>query len=204
MWPGRYAKKAPPHQPLHNICIYSAFLATDREKYLENSYVPVQLCLQQNCNFGPLSTDRKLSKWLCRAEERALMAKLGTQVFLLSAHQEHLFSSKPPTSVVGKRQSFVLLCCSESLAYLGVCDLAISSNTALSTQNTHQQQCLRQEVEKYKEDHSGFGKCWRGKAISVHCPWFTPWFFPSAQRIETASWWNSCENHKEFNKSKMD
>lgn len=200
----------PPHQPLHNICIYSAFLATDREIYLENSYVPGPCAAVSAAKLQFWATShRQTTQQMAlqsRAEQRALTAKLRTQLFLLSAHLEHLFSSKPPTSVVGKRQLHSFLCCFESLANLGLCDLAISSNVALSTPKTPTSTGVlnRHEIEKYNEDHSGFGECWRGKATSTHCPWFTPWFFPSAQRIETASWWNSCENHKELNKSKMD
>lgn len=94
-----------PH-PLISLFIISAsiqhFLPLI-ERYISRtptSLGPVQLCLQQNCNIGSLPTDRALSKWLCRAEERALTAKLSRQVFLLSGHQEHLFPSKSLTSVV--------------------------------------------------------------------------------------------------------
>lgn len=134
-------------QPLISLFIISASIQCFFpliERYIwrtPTSLGPMQLCLQQSCNIRPLCTDRQLSKWLCRAEERAVIAKLGSWVFLLSGHQEHLFSSKSP--VVGKRYSFILLCCCESLVNLGLCDLATSSNTALSTQNTHQNQCLK-------------------------------------------------------------
>lgn len=136
-------------QPLISLFIISAsiqcfFPLIERDIWrTPTSLGPMQLCLQQSCNIRPLCTDRQLSKRLCRAEEKAVIAKLGSWIFLLSGHQEHLFSSKSPTSVVGKRYSFILLCCFESLANLGLCDLATSSNTALSTQNTHQNQCLK-------------------------------------------------------------
>lgn len=164
----------PPHQPLHNICIYSAFLATDREIYLENSYVP-----------GPCAavSAAKLQFWATSHRQTTQQMALQSRAESTDCKAENpAFPSlsTPGASLLlkasylccGEETASFFLCCFESLANLGLCDLAISSNVALSTPKTPTSTGVlnRHEIEKYNEDHSGFGECWRGKATSTHCP----------------------------------
>lgn len=136
---------SPPHQPLHNICIYSAFLATDREIYLENSYVP-----------GPCAavSAAKLQYWVTshRQSTQQMALQSRGESTDCKAEQTGFPSLRTPGASLpfkvsdlcrGERQGFIVLYCFKSLANLGLWDLAISSNTVLSTQNTHQHQCLK-------------------------------------------------------------
>lgn len=172
--------KKKPH-PLISLFIISAsiqhFLPLI-ERYISRtptSLGPVQLCLQQNCNFGPLPTDRQLSKWLCRAEQsraESTDCKAENPAFPSLSTPGASLLPKASYLCCGEETASFFLCCFESLANLGLCDLAISSNVALSTPKTPTSTGVlnRHEIEKYKEDHSGFGECWRGKATSTHCP----------------------------------
>lgn len=118
-------KTPPPHQPLHNICIYSAFLATDREIYLENSYVPGPRAAVSAAKLQYWATSHRQNTQQTALQSRGDSTDCKAQQpgfpSLRTPAASHLF--KVSYLHFGERQSFIVLHCLESLANLELCNL---------------------------------------------------------------------------------
>lgn len=200
MWPGRYAKKK---HPLISLFVISASI--ERFFALIHRYIwgtptslgPVQLCLQYWATFHRQ-----------RTQQRALQSR-GESTDC-KAEEPDFPSLRTPGAAPLLKVS--CLCCREgTVSFFCVVQqtlgpLWFGNLIKYSFINPKHPPAPMSYIDvrwqSTRRTRVVLGNV--GKAISMHCPWFTPWFFPSARRIGTASWWNSCENHKELNKSKMD